>query len=78
METQVAFRTDYALKQKALSKAKKQGLTLKAILTMAMREYLKDNLVLSLRPSNNYFDEVFADKGVVRKANQLGRTLSKI
>ncbi|MEK9165695.1 MAG: hypothetical protein AAB525_02460 [Patescibacteria group bacterium] len=76
-QRQITFNAPLALKEKALNKAREQGLTLKALLNMAMREYVNDNLLLSLRSKEDYYDEVFADKEVIAKANELGTLLAK-
>lgn len=76
-QTQVTFKTPCEIKEKALFKARQEGITLKALLTMAMREYANNNLLLGLRSKEDYFDDVFADKEVIAKANQLGALLEK-
>ncbi len=41
-EIQIVFKSDADLKEQALLKAKLEGITLKAMLTMAMRAYVND------------------------------------
>lgn len=48
-EIQIVFKTDPNLKEKTLEKAKSEGVTLKAILTMAMRAYVNDDLIVGMR-----------------------------
>lgn len=72
---QVSFVTDPLLKEKAMEKAKKEGITLKTLFTMAMKSYINNDLILSLRSRDDYYDDVFADKKVIEKANKLGKLL---
>ena len=74
-QSQVTFKTDTLLKEKALTKARREGITLKAFLTMAMREYLNNNITLGLRSDGDYFDPVFADPDVIKRANELGELI---
>jgi len=41
-EIQIVFKSDAGLKSQALEKARMEGITLKAMLTMAMRAYVND------------------------------------
>ncbi len=72
---QIIFTADPNLKLKALNKAKKEGITLKALLTMAMKSYVNNDLSVSLNFRNNYYDDVFSDKEIVASANKLGKIL---
>ncbi|MAG44397.1 hypothetical protein CL633_00730 [bacterium] len=74
-QTQITFKAPLALKNKALAKIRREGITLKALLIMAIREYINDNLLVSLRPAENYFDKAFEDKKITAKANKLGELL---
>lgn len=74
-KTQVSFITDPRLKKQALEKAKKEGITLKALFTMAMKSYINNDLILNLRQKDDYYDDVFSDKEVIAKANKLGELL---
>lgn len=76
-QTQVTFLSNPKLKDLTIKKTKEEGITLKALLTMAMKAYLKGDLSLSLKPSNEHYDEVFSDKDIVTKANKLGDLLKK-
>ncbi|MFH1713344.1 MAG: hypothetical protein ABH896_04130 [Candidatus Jacksonbacteria bacterium] len=76
-QTQITFKAPTLLKEQALNKARQEGFTLKALLSMAMREYVNDNLLFSLHSKEDYYDEIFADKEVVAKANELGTMLAK-
>lgn len=75
--TQVSFTADSTLKNKAMKKAKKEGITLKALFTMAMKSYIDGDFSLGLKNKNDYFDKIFDDKDVVEKANELGNLLKK-
>jgi len=46
MITQVAFKTEEELKKNALAKAKREGVTLKAVLTYFMRSYVAGDMEL--------------------------------
>lgn len=76
-QTQVTFMSNPKLKDRAIKKAKKEGITLKALLTMAMRAYVNNSLRVSLEPNMNYSDDLFADKDVINKSNQLGELFKK-
>jgi len=73
--TQITFKTDKSLKKTALQKTKKDGITLKALLTMAMKSYVDDNLRVGIGFKDESFDSLFADKDIVRRANKLGKIL---
>lgn len=47
-EIQIVFKTSSDLKDAALEKAKHEGMTLKAVLTSAMRAYVNDELVMGM------------------------------
>lgn len=74
-KTQVSFITDPILKKQALEKAKKEGITLKALFTMTMKSYINNDLILNLRQKDDYYDDIFSDKEVIAKANKLGELL---
>ena len=78
MLTQVSFTADEALKNKALEKAKTQGITLKALLVYAMRGFVDGKIALSIDVSEKEPDVeelVFADKDINAKAKKLARLL---
>ena len=78
MLTQVSFTADGALKNKALEKAKTQGITLKALLVYAMRGFVDGKIALSIDVSEKEPDVeelVFADKDINAKAKKLARLL---
>jgi len=58
-EIQIVFKSDADLKEKTLEKAKTEGVTLKAVLTMAMRAYVNDEMVLGMWKR----EEFYSDKG---------------
>ena len=77
-QAQITFKIDTDLKEKAFERVKSEGITLKALLTMAMREYVNNNFEVAIRPKEDeYFDPVFADPDVVREANKLGELMKK-
>ena len=46
MVTQIAFKADQTLKDLALLKAKREGITLKAVLTYCMKSYVAGDISL--------------------------------
>ncbi|MCK5510498.1 hypothetical protein KAI65_03070 [Candidatus Parcubacteria bacterium] len=76
-QTQVTFISNKNLKDRAIKKAKENGITLKALLTMAMKAYLNNELNVSLQPNNIAYDEMFSDRDVVAKSNKLGALLKR-
>lgn len=65
-EIQIVFKSDADLKEKTLEKAKAAGVTLKAVLTMAMRAYVNDEMVLGMWKR----EEIYDDKGESPPAKQ--------
>lgn len=78
MTTQVSFTTDAGLKNLALEKAKSQGITLKALLTYAMKGYVEGKISLGI---NTYDQEpeveelFFEDKKLNTAAAKLAKLL---
>lgn len=62
------------LKDRTIKKVKKGGITLKALLIMAMKAYSEGGTNLFLMSRNNY-DEIFSDKDIIKKSNELGALL---
>ncbi len=56
-EIQIVFKSDADLKEKTLEKAKTEGVTLKAVLTMAMRAYVNDEMVLGMWRREEFYDD---------------------
>jgi len=56
-ETQIVFKSDPNLKDAALEKAKQEGVTLKAVLCMAMRAYVNDEMVMSMTRREEHYEE---------------------
>ncbi len=75
-ETQVTFVSNKDLKKRAIKKTKEDGITLKALLTMAMKAYLNNELSVSLQPNANH-DEIFSDKDIIKKSNGLDTLLKQ-
>ena len=72
--TQITFIADSNLKDLAMNKEKSEGITLKALLTMAMRSYVDNALSVKLAINPSY-DKLFADTEIVDAANKLGNVL---
>ena len=116
-KTQISFVSNKDLKERAMQKAKEDGITLKALFITAMKLYVNNDLSFSLKHEEeptqhmidsskeakeeckrgdvspgfhdaesaiawlddlNQKDDLFADKEIVQKSNQLGRVLQKI
>jgi hypothetical protein len=80
MVTQVVFTAQKNLKDKALSKARSEGITLKAFLVACMKEYVQGGLDMGLR---QYFAEpeveiVEVDEKTQRKMDSIALQWRKI
>lgn len=53
MDTQISFKINSVLKEKALSKAKEDGFSLKAIVVAAMKDYVSNRYRLGMVFSGN-------------------------
>lgn len=72
-EIQIVFKSDPELKEKTLEKAKHEGVTLKAVLTMAMRAYVNDEMVLGMWRK----EEIYSDEGDSPPASKKKETRAK-
>ncbi|MEK9159378.1 MAG: hypothetical protein AAB383_01475 [Patescibacteria group bacterium] len=77
MTTQVSFTADKDLKNRALEKAKSQGITLKALLTYAMKGFVDGKISLSIDTSDQEpeVEELFFDD---QKLNATAAKLAKL
>ncbi len=79
MSTQVSFTADLDLKEKALAKAKKDGMTLKTILLYSMKAYVDGKIHFGIIGRNEDETEVeeivFDDPGIQNKARKLANLL---
>lgn len=75
--TQVTFLADAALKNSALGKARQEGITLKALLTMAMHSYVTGKLNVGISANTDY-DELFEDEEIVAATNKLGKLVKSM
>lgn len=48
MNTKILFNTDKKLKEKAMKQAKKEGLTLSAVLNLALESYVNGRLEITM------------------------------
>jgi hypothetical protein len=79
MLTQVSFTTEEILKNKALEKAKSQGITLKAFLVYAMSGFVDGKITLSIGMADTepeVEEVIFADAAINSKAKKLARLLA--
>ena len=78
MLSQVSFTAEETLKNKALEKAKSQGITLKAFLVYAMSGFVDGKIALSIgmaEEEKEVEELVFTDKAINSKAKKLARLL---
>jgi hypothetical protein len=63
MISQVAFKTDEVLKKSALQKAKREGVTLKAVLTYFLKSYVAGDIELGVvhRDANGFTKDAKVD-----------------
>ncbi len=76
MTTQVSFTADRTLKNKALEKAKSEGITLKALLVYAMKGFVDGKIKLGIETSHTESDveEIFFDdKRIHEKAAKISK-----
>ncbi|MBP7819361.1 hypothetical protein KA036_00815 [Candidatus Gracilibacteria bacterium] len=79
MNTQVSFTTDLELKKIALEKAKQQGITLKALLVYAMKDFVDGKISLGLKttnPEQEIQELFFEDKELTNNSQKLAKLLS--
>jgi len=77
MNTRVIFNTDKKLKEAAMRKAKRQGLTLSAFLNIATRAFVEDELELTVSEQKRLVQarkeirqgKVFTEEEVLRRFN---------
>lgn len=78
MTTQISFTADESLKNKAMEKAKREGITLKALLTYSMRSFVEGKMKLDLVSTIGEVDVgemMFTDKRLNEKAKKLAKLL---
>lgn len=78
MATQVTFIADKDLKDRALKKAKQEGITLKSFFIYAMKGFVDGKISLGINVLANERDVeeiAFADKSINEKAAKLAKLL---
>lgn len=77
MTSQVSFTADNDLKQKALDKAKKEGVSLKTVLVYSMKAYVEGKIQFGMLTENEQIvEEVsFDDPQILAKAAKLAKLL---
>lgn len=78
MNTQVSFTTETSLKNKALEKAKAEGITLKALLVYAMKSFIEGKIRFDLvapAAEPDVEELFFTDKQLQAKAARLAKLL---
>ena len=61
-KTQIVFTADSDLKAQALKKTKEDGITLKALLNIALKSYVNNELSVGFNFNNDYCDDAFFKK----------------
>ncbi|KKQ72192.1 MAG: hypothetical protein UT33_C0005G0113 [Candidatus Peregrinibacteria bacterium GW2011_GWC2_39_14] len=78
MTTQVSFVTDLDLKNQALEKAKREGITLKTLLIYAMKGFVAGKISLGIEvfeKEPEVEEIIFNDKDINAKAAKLAKLL---
>ncbi|MEK7172285.1 MAG: hypothetical protein AAB739_05250 [Patescibacteria group bacterium] len=78
MTTQVSFTADENLKNKALQKAKDEGITLKTLFIYTMKGFVEGNISLSIKMSETETEVeelTFENKSINKKAAKLAKLL---
>lgn len=78
MTTQVSFTTDEDLKNKALQKAKNEGITLKTLFIYTMKGFVEGNISLGIKigEAEPEVEELtFKNKSINTKAAKLAKLL---
>lgn len=78
MITQVVFKTDKSLKDKAMKKAQSEGVTLKAVLYNALKLYTEGKLIFGLQIKEPDVEVLDVTPGVQKKMDKIGELLDKI
>ncbi|MBI5414894.1 hypothetical protein HZA38_05275 [Candidatus Peregrinibacteria bacterium] len=79
MITQISFTADEELKNKAMEKAKKEGITLKTLLVYSMRSFVEGEITLHLISTTEepeVEEIIFDDMQLNEKAKKLTKLLS--
>lgn len=81
MATQVSFTADKELKDKALEKAKQEGITLKALLTYSMKSFVDGKISFTLitaKEEPEVEELVFEDRKLNAKMKKIVKLLKSI
>ena len=78
MITQISFTADDGLKNRAMEKAKSEGITLKALLTYSMRSFVEGRMkldIVSTQEEPEVEELIFNNKKLNEKAIKLAKLL---
>lgn len=78
MVTQISFTADKNLKNMALEKAKNEGITLKTLLTYAMKGFVEGKIgfnIVTINPEPEVEEIFFEDEGLKEKAAKIAQLL---
>jgi len=78
MLTQVTFKTDDALKKAALAKAKSEGITLKALLSKTLQDYIDGRVHVDIVYEDVEIEKMELNDEIQAKVDAVGALLSKV
>lgn len=78
MTTQIVFKADKSIKDKAMHKAQSEGVTLKAVLFNALKLYIEGKLNFGLQISEPEVEVLEVTPKVQKKMDEVAHILDKI
>ena len=78
MITQIVFKADKTLKDKAMEKAQSEGVTLKAVLYNALKLYIEGKLNFGLQINESEIETIEVTPAIQKKMDKIGNLLEKI
>ncbi len=76
MDAQITFIANSDLKQKAMNKAKNEGITLKAVLTHSLKGYVEGKISFGMQTKEPDVEEFnINDKDILAKATRISNLL---
>ncbi|NIA02253.1 MAG: hypothetical protein GWP15_02625 [Nitrospirae bacterium] len=78
MITQIVFKADKSLKDKAMKKAQSEGVTLKAVLYNALKLYIEGKIKFGLQINEPEIEILEVTPKIQKKMDKIGTLLEKI
>jgi len=78
MVTQIVFKTDQSIKEKAMKKAQAEGVTLKAVLYNALKLYIEGKLSFGLQINEPDVETLEVTPKIQKKMDKIGELLENI